>query len=75
MLGRKAIRVRWPNCSYYNIAKCFRLLDKMAILFIHENFHTSKIFRKEPPLNERIEIQYIFDDFCYVYILLFLPIV
>ena len=37
MLGRKLICLRCINCSYNNIAKGIRLLDKIAI-FVHRGF-------------------------------------
>ena len=45
MLGRKVIYVRCITCSYNNVAKGVRLLDKKKqFLFIQENFHASKSF-------------------------------
>ena len=41
MLGRKVIRVRCINCSYNNVAKGIRLLDKKQVLFIQETFYSS----------------------------------
>ena len=49
MLGRKVICVRCINCSYNNMAKDIRLLDKIAIFvctekkFIHANFKLSYV--------------------------------
>ena len=40
----KVIYVRYINCSYNNVAKDIRLLDKKAFLFIQEQFHASKSF-------------------------------
>ena len=43
ILGRKVIYVRCINCSYNNVAKGIRLLDKKAC-FIQEKLHASKSF-------------------------------
>ena len=42
MLGHKVINARCINCSYNNMVKGFRLLDKKPFLFIQEKNHTSK---------------------------------
>ena len=42
--GGKVIYVRCISCSYNNVAKDIRLLDKKQFLFIQENFHASKSF-------------------------------
>ena len=52
MLGRKVIYVRCISCSYNNVAKGIRLLDKKQFLFIQENFHASKSFLKIYPHKE-----------------------
>ena len=44
MLGRKVIFVRSLNCSYSNVTKGIRLLDKKAFLLMQEKFHASKSF-------------------------------
>ena len=36
--------VRCMNCSYNNVAKAIRLLEKKAILFMQEKFYASKSF-------------------------------
>ena len=46
MLGRKVIYVRCLNCSYNNVAKGIRLLDKKQFLFIQEKNHASESFWK-----------------------------
>ena len=48
---RNVIYVRYINCSYNNMAKGTRLLDKKAFLFIQEKIHASKSFLKIYPLN------------------------
>ena len=50
-VGRKVIYVRCISCSYNNVAKSIRLLDKKQFLIIQENFHASKSFWKIYPLN------------------------
>ena len=50
MLGRKVIYVTFINCSYNNVAKGIRLLDKKAILFTHENFMQLRAFERYIPL-------------------------
>ena len=50
MLGRKRIYMRSINCSYNNVAKCIRLLDKKQFLFIKEKFHAGQSFWKIYPL-------------------------
>ena len=47
MLGCKVIYVRCISCSYNNVAKGIRLLDKKKqFLFIQENFHASQSYLK-----------------------------
>ena len=46
MLGRKVIFVRCINCSYNNVAKGIRLLDKKAFFIYTGKFHASKSVRK-----------------------------
>ena len=55
MLGREVIYVRCINCSYNNVAKGIRLLDKKARFVTHEKCHASKSFWKIYP----------FKSFCY----------
>ena len=52
MLGCNFICVRLRNCSYNKIARSIGLLDKIAILFVHVNFHTSKSFCDRRPLKQ-----------------------
>ena len=42
--GRKVIYARFKNCSYNNVAKGIRLLDKKAVSLIQEKVHASKSF-------------------------------
>ena len=58
MLGRKVIYVRYLSCSYNNVAKGIRLLEKNQFLFIQENFHSSKSFLKIYPLKHLQGILY-----------------
>ena len=44
--------MRCKNCSYINIARSIGHLDKIAILFVQVNFHTSKSFCDRRPLNK-----------------------
>ena len=50
MFGRIAICVRCINCSYNNVAKGIRLLNKKAIFVYTGKIHASKSFRKIYPL-------------------------
>ena len=50
MMGRKVIYLRCIKCSYNNVAKGIRVLDKKAIFGFQEKFHASKSFRKTYPL-------------------------
>ena len=50
MLGRKVIYVRCINCSYNNVAKGIRLLDKKHPLFIQENFMQVRAFERYIPI-------------------------
>ena len=43
-LGRILIYVRCTSCSYNNVAKIIRLLDKKAILVYTGKFYASKSF-------------------------------
>ena len=38
------VNVRCLNCSYKNVAKGIRLLDKNAFMFIQENFMQVRAF-------------------------------
>ena len=51
MLGRKVIYVRCISCSYNNVAKSIRLLDKQLFLFIQEKIYASKSFERYIPIN------------------------
>ena len=50
MLGRKVICVRCINCSYNNVAKGMRLLNKKHLLFIQENSMQVRAFERYTPL-------------------------
>ena len=56
MLGRKVIYVRCINCSYNNLAKGIRLLDKKLFLFIQKKIHASKSFERYISLNRRLVV-------------------
>ena len=47
MFGRKVIYVRFINCSYNNVAKGIRLLDKKAIFVYTGKIHARKSFLKD----------------------------
>ena len=60
MLGRKVIYVRCISCSYNNVTKGIRLLDKKKqFLFIQEHFNASKSFWKIYPFNRTNIVFYI----------------
>ena len=46
MLGRKLIYVRCINCSYNNVAKGIRLLDKKHYLPVQEKFMQVRAFER-----------------------------
>ena len=47
MLGRKVIYVRCINCSYNNVAKGFRLLDKKSNFCLYrKNFMQVRAFKR-----------------------------
>ena len=50
MLGHKVVCVSCINCSYNNIAKGIRLLDKMAIFVLQENFIQVRAFESNVTL-------------------------
>ena len=51
MLGRKMVYVRCLSCSYNNVAKGIRLLDKKEFLFIQEKFMQVRAFERYIPFN------------------------
>ena len=52
MLGRKVIYVRCLNCSYNNMAKGIRLLDKKAFFCLYRsNFMQVRAFERYIPLS------------------------
>ena len=46
MFGRKVIYVRCINCSYNNVAKGIRLIDKKAFMFVQEIFVQVRVFER-----------------------------
>ena len=52
MLGRKVIYVRCINCSYNNVAKGIRLLDKKHFCLYRTNFIQVRAFERYIPINE-----------------------
>ena len=58
MFGRKVVYVRCITCSYNNVAKGVRLLDKNIFVFIQEKIHASKSFRKIYPIKQRLRLGY-----------------
>ena len=51
MLGCKVIYVRCINCSYSNVAKGIRLLDKKKICLYRKKFMQVRAFERYIPLN------------------------
>ena len=52
MLGRKMIYVRYIKCSYNNVAKGIRLLDKKSIFWLYsKNFMQVRAFERYISLN------------------------
>ena len=54
MLGRKFIYVRRINCTYNNVSKGIRLLDKKAFLFIQEKNMQVRAFERYIPLTSSV---------------------
>ena len=61
MLGRKVIYVRCISCSYNNVAKGIRLLDKKAIILVYT---VRKIFMQERAFERYIPLRLIFYHIC-----------
>ena len=62
MLGRKVIYVRCINCSYNNVAKCIRLLDKNAFFVYTGNiscFMQVRAFERYIPLSHPLVYSFV----------------